>query len=565
MLRYMTMCVLQYPVGARLDFTVVAVVASAMVMCPSATARAGFRNDVGFTQLSEELGTALPTGAGIPVSQIEAPKDGNYAPEIASGQFSGKEFSFQSGSSGTSTHANGMAQRFYGNTISIAPGVTDVHLYNADHWVGSGSLNTGLPGEPLVETQLIQNHSWVGKLASTADSVEALQRLDFAIQRDGFLALVGMDNGASQNALPELLSQSYNTLSVGRTDGNHSHGLTSLNGAGRVKPELVAPPPSESASRATARVSSAAAVLLESAQGTQAVEPQVMKAILMAGATKDEFGTDWQRKPPADPDRPLDDVFGAGELNIYRSYHILAAGRQAANDAVNVAATGWDYEETDTDGRFYFFEVPPGQRATEFSAILNWHADVQNGNDGFGFVPEVSLWNMDLALYASNGFSATALLDSSASQVDNVEHIYFNESLGMGQSLGPGQYMLEVISPVDDVDYGLAWFGSLEVVMGDMDLDGDLDFDDVQFFIEALQDPEGYEAAYGVAPEQQGNFDGDSDFDFDDIAGFVSVLASEADQAAAAAPFAAPEPSCVWLAIAAAALLAGYRAARTKT
>ncbi len=564
MLSYSTMFPLKNPVRARQHFTVVAAVTLAAVACPGATVCAGFRDDVGYTQLQDELGAALPTGAGIPVSQIEAPDDGNYAPNTASSEFDGKYFLFQSGSSGTSTHANGMAQRFYGNSISTAPGVTDVHLYNADHWLGSGSLNVGLTGEPLLETQRIQNHSWVGKLASTADSIEALQRLDFAIQRDGFLALVGTDNNSSQDDLPELLSQSYNTLSVGRTDGNHSHGLTSLNGPGRVKPELVAPPPFESASRATARVSSAAAMLLEAAQGTQAVQPEVMKSILMAGATKDEFGTNWVRKPPSNPNRPLDDVVGAGELNIYRSYHILDAGRQAANNAATVAAMGWDFRQADSDGQFYFFEVPEGRRMTEFSAILTWHVDVEDGDDGSAFIPAVSLQNLDMMLYASSGFSATTLIDSSTSQVDNVEHIYFNEPLGIGQSLGPGQYMLEVASAAGDVDYGLAWLSTLQIVMGDMDWDGDLDFDDAQYFIAALQDAGAYEAVFGVSPSEQGDFDGDSDFDFDDIAGFVSLLTTQFGQATVAARISVPEPSSALLAIAAATLLAGYAVARVK-
>jgi len=66
------------------------------------------------------------------------------------------------------------------------------------------------------------------------------QRLDYAIVRDGFTAVVGVNNGDS-TTLPELLSQSYNTISVGRSDGKHGHGLTVLDGQGRIKPELVVP------------------------------------------------------------------------------------------------------------------------------------------------------------------------------------------------------------------------------------------------------------------------------------------------------------------------------------
>jgi hypothetical protein len=424
-----------------------------------------------------------------------------------------------------------MAQRFYGETVSTAPGVTDVHLWSSDwdahnDWLTEGFLRTAAAGEPWVwsqdegkELQKVENHSWVGSFGNAADNIDALRRLDYAIDRDGFFAAVGVDNGSSET-LPFLLCQSYNGISVGKTDGEHSHGVTVLDGAGRIKPEIVAP--SVTTSRATARISSAAAMLLEHAGESEASNPQVIKAILLAGATKDEFGSNWDREPS----RPLDEVYGAGELNVYRSYNILDAGEQPSSGSSLVSLQGWDFNRADDESRFYFFEVPGGHRLTEMSALLTWYRDVTDGAPGPLFDPRHSLENLNLGLYSARNFVLETELDSSLSSVDNLEHIYFNEELGIGDSLGPGRYALEVkaSSPQADVAYGLAWFSNLQLLLGDMDLDGDVDFDDVDEFVLALNNPAVYQILYGVPPTLHGDTDGDGDHDFDDIEGLLEVL-----------------------------------------
>lgn len=61
-------------------------------------------------------------------------------------------------------------------------------------------------------------------------------------------------------------------------------------------------------------------------------------------------------------------------------------------------------------------------------------------------------------------------------------------------------------------------------VQGDVDFDGDMDFDDIDPFVLGLKDPEAYEQQYGVPPACNGDTDDDGGFDFDDIPGFVSLL-----------------------------------------
>jgi hypothetical protein len=88
-------------------------------------------------------------------------------------------------------------------------------------------------------------------------------------------------------------------------------------------------------------------------------------------------------------------------------------------------------------------------------------------------------------------------------------------------------------------EQAVAAFGDLLVsapVLGDMDCDGDVDFDDIDEFVLGLNDPAAYEMLLGVAPTAKGDVDQDGDFDFDDITGFVGVLNAEG-------PRSVPEPS----------------------
>ncbi|MFV2070733.1 MAG: DUF4886 domain-containing protein, partial [Pirellulales bacterium] len=66
------------------------------------------------------------------------------------------------------------------------------------------------------------------------------------------------------------------------------------------------------------------------------------------------------------------------------------------------------------------------------------------------------------------------------------------------------------------------------ILIGDVDFDADIDFDDIDAFVLGLGDPDAYVAAFGVDPVRRGDTDGDNDFDFDDIPGFVALLESGA-------------------------------------
>ena len=412
---------------------------------------ADYFDDVGFTELALELGPMLPDGASVAISQVEASTSTNtpiYFPDTNNTEFAGKTFSDESGiAMGTSSHATTVGRYFYGLNDGLARGISSVEIYNADTWLNSNIFSGGPAGTPAFETAAVQNHSWIGGgTTSTATLVEALMRLDYMVERDGVVCVVGVNNG-SANPLPILLSQSYNSIAVGVSTGNHSHGETVIAEAGRIKPEIVAP--LDKTSWASPLVSSAAAMLLDHAGGALDDRPQVTKAILLAGATKHDV-VDWDRTFS----RPLDETFGAGELNIYRSYHILNAGEQGAATNLTVDLQGWDFlAVSGAETAQYFFDVPEGFVLYRFSAIATWHRLIGNG-PASGFDPIVTAFsNVDLAFRESAAFVPGALVDLSTSQVDNVEHIYQG-------ALPEGQYVLE-LSADDPADVGLAWIGEL--------------------------------------------------------------------------------------------------------
>ena len=87
---------------------------------------------------------------------------------------------------------------------------------------------------------------------------------------------------------------------------------------------------------------------------------------------------------------------------------------------------------------------------------------------------------------------------------------------------------------------------TITVPLGDMDLDGGVNFDDLDAFVLGLNDPVAYEQTYGVPPRFRGDIDGDGDYDFDDISGFVAILNNLHLEAA---PMGAiPEPATLVLA-----------------
>ncbi len=411
-------------------------------------ARADYKSDIGWTKLQSEVGGALPNGAGVPVTQIEAPESaGNYGPNPANPEFTGKTLTFKSGAAGNSGHATTVAGYYFGLNGSIAPGITTIDVYEVNNWLQSGFLRKGSFFSPDAEPNAIQSHSWIGSYDSGGtQDIEVLRRFDSAIQQSEFLGVVGLNNYAAGN-VPALLAGTYNGISVGRSDSFHSYGTNTADGTGRTKPEIVSP--LDATSWATPSVAATAAMLRQNApaNGKKVVS---LKSVLLAGATKSQF-PGWSRTLT----RPIDSIYGAGQLNAYRSYRILNAGQQAASTTVSVGIRGWDLNTTRAAGRLYFFDIAPGNTAPALSAIVTWNRTIG------GVWPTSStstLANLTLRLYSATGFTKSILIDSSESAVDNIEHIYQS-------ALAPGRYALEVTGDTNNITYGLAWYSQPTVTI----------------------------------------------------------------------------------------------------
>ncbi|MBI3546137.1 MAG: VPLPA-CTERM sorting domain-containing protein [Gammaproteobacteria bacterium] len=454
---------------------------------------ADYRNDIGYTALQSELGASLPNGAGVRLSHVEAAADNPptiYLPDPNNAQFLGKTITDKSGlSSGVySGHATGVGAIFYGNSYSMTPGINLIDAYLADNWLGADYLRgMGDTRKPLISSSRVANHSWIGSTDNAATDADILRRVDWVVARDEFIQVVGVNNGVGANS--PLLSSAYNVIAVGRSDGQHTTGSPSLDStytAGRVRPDIVAPMPTTS--EATPVVASAAALLVNvghnnpnlstdlNTQSTtnrngdviyNAERSEVVKAALMAGADRQTNNTssanivDYRLDPANQTANGLDKRFGAGQINIFNSYHMLAAGEQnSAEDGGAAAglinARGFDYDPHfggaggSNNTAQYKFSTPLG--LSKLTAALVWNIKIAEGA-GPAFSGAATLFDLDLLLYDISGGIPLLLADSSSS-TENTENIW--------TSLAPNRnYLLEVVPGKSQVafdgDYALAW------------------------------------------------------------------------------------------------------------
>jgi hypothetical protein len=426
----------------------------------------------GLTRLAARLASdELPTGAGVVVGQVEAPAGGAFVLDRADREFRGKAIANKSGlSRGPSTHATLVAQYLVGLHSSLSPGIERVDAFEANHWLGAGLLGgSGAALPTLVDAKVFCN-SWIGEAGEASNAY--LRKLDFAIETQGLIVCAGVNNGRGPLDVA-LLSHGFNTLTVGRSDGSHRAGTTSLgvDGPGRMKPDLVAPAGATSFS--TPLVSGAAALLVETARslpglaGHPAAEsPDVIKAVLLAGAA---HLPGWSNSPLARgasrgaTSMPLDPVLGAGQLDVEASHWILSAGEQWAGATPALAPeclpSGWAWIEIGPgQSRWLRFHVE--SLRTEVSIVAAWNRAVASDFQSWSLADlDLELWTADaqggpsslLGTAPGEFFETGNVLSDSA--VDNVEHLYV-------QRLLPGEYLLEVRRSSDDqgpARAALAW------------------------------------------------------------------------------------------------------------
>ncbi|MSR69847.1 MAG: hypothetical protein EXS17_05825 [Phycisphaerales bacterium] len=454
-------------------------------------------DEIGYDALVARLtGQTIPTGAGIGVAQVEVPEAGGltYGPDQTLGEFAGKVFMAQSGVPVVSSHATFVGKSLYSNTGSVAPGITQIYLWEVNSYLsanlryGAGAANA--PIFPPVGLKVF-NHSWLGGFSGstpTASDNEVLRRADFAMNRDDTMYVVGVNNGATSATYP-MMAMGYHGISVGLMDGNHSHGQlpTGADGVGRMKPEIVAP--GAYTSFAVPVVSAVTALLYQTAAthpsisaNPNADESTVVKAALLAGA---RHRPGWTNNPTASgvlrgaTAKPLDSIYGADVVNIDRSHRVITGGERDGA-ATSAAATiipqaGWDFETLPLAATRYW-RIRSTRSISELSFIATWHRTATSA------IATPTIADIDLTLYRVNAAGALESLVGEAgaayygtgnvasrSGADNIEHIYLT-------NLAAGEYVLEakrIGTATTAASFAVAWI--MPAIIGDLNQDGQVD------------------------------------------------------------------------------------------
>ena len=418
-----------------------------------ATARAGDFDIIGGTLLRQVVPTLA--GSNVPVAQPEGYDSGvagafEVAPFVVGQPTSlftwissnGVANTYPNSVGSISAHADSVAANFYGNgATGVAPGVSHVDNYDADYFFNQIIANATPISARVVNQSFIFANGDSSHLSTNEEQSIDSSYDDFAIQY-GTLFISGAGNGGT--VYPA--ATCYNGIGVGVYPGSSSVGPTT---DGRSKPDLVSPG-SGATSFSTPFVSGSATVLIQGAlrgdggaDTNSASDNRTIKALLLNGAVKP---ADWTNGITT----PLDARYGAGVLNVFNSWNQLRGGKHPFIEATTVAngsahppggntsneptLSGWDLNSLSTPTplqdsiNHYYFNLS-GSNTFTLTATLTWlrpHSSIL-GPSGIN--------DLNLFLYnAANG----QLVRSSASAVDNVEHIYI-------PALSPGRYDLQVL------------------------------------------------------------------------------------------------------------------------
>lgn len=525
------------------------------------------------------LTVVMPLSASVLVHQVESYYQSSTAyatvnfngnlTVLGTGNWAGITFHGQSGLINTySQHAADVGYRFY-NAVGAPEGyvaITDVYADAYNYFLNNqvktnGTLGIGdVPGffggsaSPLGIK--VSNHAWVYTYVPSNPTKpdideEAIRRIDFMINRENVVLVAG---AVAQSSNPSgnfyntnLLWAARNSLAV---RGAHVDTPFSpaTSGPGKRHADLWT---SELASYATGRVSGYAASLIDHAQSlgqtdsnfNAAANTQVIRSLMMTGANKSIIEAPllpWTR----DTVNNLDIDLGAGKVDYILSKSILEAGRKQSftvssgnivNPVIYETGQGWVYE-TSLVGADKAVVFATSTTLTSLTATLNWNVTQTQPNSTKINTSNAAMIfaNLDLDLVPLTRISqSTFALGTPLSQTgltshatsDNVEHLYYT-----GNDLAAGFYALVVRGdPSLTVNYGLSFnlsnVTSFSYLLGDMNLDGVVNNQDITAFVLALTDPNAYAVMYPTANLLQvGDINGDLSFDNQDINPFVTLL-----------------------------------------
>jgi autotransporter-associated beta strand protein len=449
---------------------------------------AGDRNDVGYRALINQFGAAAPTGAGVPVLMSEFGIDGGYPAMVTLPQFANKSISVRTPLGGNSLHATDVASNFFGLTASLAPGVSQIEICETNDFLTNGFMHwatSALTPNVSLQASRVANHSWIASAANGNMTIDHLGRLDWLVHQDDFVQVVGVNNGS--NGSSPIYSNSLNSIAVGLTNGYHPTGTLQVGGvytAGRSKPDLVVP--AFFTSYAAPIVSGASAMLIQTGHGNPSLSngsytlarlptqriyhaetSEVIKAALLAGADRLVFNSDRTtildyRDPSYQTANGMDTRFGAGQLNVYNSYGIIAGGEQNAlqeGGPASVGPAGFDYDSkfggAAGSNNTATYDFTSGWTGQTLAASLVWNAKVdidQLRTSAYNKASAVTLHDLNLTLLDITTPNNPQLVASSSGSLQNTENI--QAILQEGR-----RYRMQVTTAGApfEWDYGLAW------------------------------------------------------------------------------------------------------------
>lgn len=408
----------------------------------------------GLDRLRRRMGGFTPDGSGVTVLQVEASGKEGWSLDPDSPKFRGIAIEPVAPGATPGGHANMVATAM----LSLSPRLVKICTASSD-WFLNELLQVGRPASPrpLPSGARIAFCAWVASVAGDAGN-DVLRRADWLIVNAPFLLVAGQSGNAS------LMAAGYNSIAVGGANERPNAGTPQgADGPGRCKPEIVTG--EGAASPATGRVAGAAAMLLDAASRLpklrdqpEAQRPELLKAVLLAGAARKENWTNLATDEAAPPVRaathPLDRAVGAGTLDVARAVGILAAGRPES--AASIGLSGWDVIEWPSSDPGQPIEVARTIRlerdAGELAIVCCWNRIVLDG-------AQWRLADIDLSIERvgdpSKGVDwASSGNRTSESRIDNVEMILLRD-------IRAGDYRISIrLRDGDPVPPAIAWLVS---------------------------------------------------------------------------------------------------------
>jgi hypothetical protein len=247
--------------------------------------------------------------------------------------------------------------------------------------------------------------------------------------------------------------------------------------------------------------------------------PEVIKSALMAGANR-SIWADYGQAGNGTANG-LDVRYGAGQLDILESFHIIASREYDSLESGgngNIPRYGFDYVTDFMPGQTATYEFSVGSFAESLSVSLAWSVDIEiSGSEISASLPSFAL---SLRRKVSDGlFEAVRNV---AGPGENTAHMWISD-------LAPGSdYVLQIsrldlLAGGDIPDLGLSWRRNLDgVVPGDVNGNGSVGLED--FLV--LKNNFGNTGDYAL-----GDLNGDGVvglFDFNMLKGLFGSVESEA-------------------------------------